>query len=459
MPWADPIRRALLDSLTVDVGKTLVGDPCRQWTVGQILGAAAALRPRIGCGEGPIGVACTDSGWVLASLVGAWSVGRRPVLLDPTLRRELASLDRAYPGIPVFADHGKPQPGRILTAELAPERTPATPPPWLVIPGDDEPFAGFLTSGSEGENKVVDKQGGQFYRQGAVFGEVLGLPARCRVLSLVPPYHMLGFQYGLFLPLVLGGETIVATGLTGAAMVQLIGRHQPDLVIGTATHYRYLVRDPASARAEALPSTVFLSSGAPLDPVVAEAFAARYGTQVHETYGSTELAGVAWRRWPDPYRTWPGVAFRIDPDTSRLEVHSPWGGGAPDAWIATDDAAEPAGDGCFRLLGRLSHMVKVGAKRFSSVEVEQTLRTMPGVAEVVVVPYDRYGQQAIAAIISLEPEVTPDADRVRGFLASRLAAFKLPRTIRFLAELPRGSLGKVDYAALRALATSGEPDA
>jgi acyl-coenzyme A synthetase/AMP-(fatty) acid ligase len=279
---------------------------------------------------------------------------------------------------------------------------------------------------------------------------------RSRVLSFVPPCHLLGFFYGLVLPLVLGGETIVATDLTGAAMVELLAKYRPDLVVGTATHYRFLVK--STAKAVIGPSTtVFLSSGAPLDPTVAEAFASRFGTPVRDFYGSTELGGVAFRAWPEPYRAMPGVRWRIDAETACLEVISPWAGGPEGAWLSTDDAAELVGEDGFRLLGRLDHVVKVGGKRFSSVEVEQALRAMPGVAEAAVFPYLRFGEPAIAAVISSEPDAVLDGATARAFLAERLASYKLPRTILVLATLPRGSHDKIDYQALRALFADGEP--
>ena len=153
----------------------------------------------------------------------------------------------------------------------------------------------------------------------------------------------------------------------------------------------------------------------------------------------------------------PSVRWRIDAETARLEVMSPWGGGKEGAWLSTDDAAEPHGEDGFRLLGRLDHVVKVGGKRFSSVEVEQALRAMPCVAEAAVIPYQRFGEPAIAAVIAPEPGVVLDEAAARAFLAQRLATYKLPRTILVLPALPRGSHDKIDYQALRAMFADGEP--
>jgi acyl-coenzyme A synthetase/AMP-(fatty) acid ligase len=322
-------------------------------------------------------------------------------------------------------------------------------PAWLRLPTDDEPFVALLTSASTGDNKVIDKQGFQFYRQIEALAAELTLPARARVLSFVPPFHILGCFYGLIWPLAQGNEAVAATGLAGGAMLEVLLKYQPDFVVGTATHYRFLVR-AAPSEISLRQSTVYVSSGAPLDPAVADAFAAKYGTAVRDFYGSTELGGVASRTWPAPYRPTPGVKWRVDPETGALYVMSPWGGGAQTTWVATGDAAEEEEEG-FRLLGRLDHVVKVGGKRFSTVEVEQALRGMPGVAEAAAFPYARFGEPALAAAVVLERSAAADEHAVRAFLSGRLASYKLPRTVLFLTALPRGSHDKVDYHTLRGM--------
>jgi acyl-coenzyme A synthetase/AMP-(fatty) acid ligase len=447
-------RAGLLASLTGDPGRTLARAHEREWTTAEVWGAAETLWPMFLDGQGPVGVAFTQPGWIVAALLAAWGARRRPVLFDPALKREAETLRRLHPGLPVFADRAPALAGRRFVGDvLAGSRPAAVAPAWLRLPADDEPFAGLLTSASTGENKVVEKEGFQLYRQVEGLASVLPLPARARVLSFVPAFHLLGFFYGLVLPLAHGGESILALDSAGSAMLELLAKYQPDLVVGTATHYRFLVR-AAPSEQPLRPGTVFLSSGAPLDPAVAGAFTAHYGTAVRDFYGSTELGGVALRIWPASYRAMPGVQWRVDPDTGALQVMSPWGGGAQDRWVATDDAAEEEVDG-FRLLGRLDHVVKVGGKRFSTVEVEEALRTLPSVADVAVFPYVRFAEPAVAAAIVVAPSAPADEVAVRRFLAERLASYKVPRTILFVPALPRGSHDKVDYQALRAMVGAG----
>ena len=446
----DGARAGLLASFTGDPGRTLVRAPERYWTAAEILGAAEALRPRFLEGQGPIGIAFAQPGWIVAALLAAWSVGRRPVLLDPSLKREADVLRRLSPGIPMYAD-SETAGDEWQSVEEVLARSGSLPavPPWLRLPTDDEPFVALLTSASTGDNKVIDKQGFQFYRQIEAMAAELTLPARARVLSFVPPFHILGCFYGLIWPLAQGHEAVAATGLAGSAMLEALLKYQPDFVVGTAAHYRFLVR-AAPSEVSLRQSTVYVSSGAPLDPAVADAFAAKYGTAVRDFYGSTELGGVASRTWPAPYLPTPGVRWRVDTETGALYVMSPWGGGAQTTWVATGDAAEEEEEG-FRLLGRLDHVVKVGGKRFSTVEVEQALRGMPGVAEAAAFPYARFGEPALAAAVVLERSAAADEHAVRTFLSGRLASYKLPRTVLFLTALPRGSHDKVDYHTLRGM--------
>jgi acyl-coenzyme A synthetase/AMP-(fatty) acid ligase len=459
-PNAASGRARLLASLTRDLGRTLFRARDREWIAGEVLGAADQLRAVVAESQGPIGIAFAQPGWVLAALLAGWAERRLVLLIDPGLRREAEVVRRMYPGIRIYADRGPATDDRIDLGDALASCVPArVPPPWLTVPGDDEPFASLLTSASSGENKVVEKRGFQMYRQAEALASVLTLPEHGRILSFVPPYHLLGFFYGLVLPLVQGAETVLATEVTGVAMAELLEKYRPDLVVGTATHYRFLVRAAEHAPLRP-PSTVYLSSGAPLDPAVAEAFAARFGTPVRDFYGSTEFGGIAFRAWPAPYRAMPSVRWRIDPETAALEVWSPWAGSAQDAWLATDDAAEPVSqvgleDG-FRLLGRLDHVVKVGGKRFSSVEVERALSALPGVAEAAAFPYARFGEPALAAAVAPEPGASLEEPTLRAFLAERLASYKLPRSILILPRLPRGSHDKIDYPALRALFAEAE---
>jgi acyl-CoA synthetase (AMP-forming)/AMP-acid ligase II len=123
------------------------------------------------------------------------------------------------------------------------------------------------------------------------------------------------------------------------------------------------------------------------------------------------------------------------------------------------DLATVEADGSIRLLGRGSAVINTGGEKVFAEEVEEVLKTYPGVADagVVGVPDERFGT-AVAAVVATR--ATIDADDLVAHVRARLASFKAPRHIVFADDLGRAPNAKLDYAALRALvetALAGSP--
>jgi len=432
--------------------KVFLREGPRARTIGELRRSAAAVAGRL-AGElpsdggpfPPVAVYVRSPFDLAAGILGAWKARALPILVDPSSRREIEALAGELPGVRFLADDDLLPPGRGIPLPPPAGDEPIRP------PGPEEPIVAFFTSGSEGRPKLIRKVGRQVYAHARAVARMLGLPPAPRALSYAPLYHILGFSYGFMVPLLAGGETSLVTGESPAAMLEALVGLQPDLVVATAVHYRFLdaVLPPGGAE---IPDAVYISSGAPLHPRDREEFEAKTGRKITELYGSTETAGIARRIGDEPWMPYPGVRFRIDGD--RLLVRSPWADpDDPDRWVPTHDAVEPDGEG-FRLRGRASGIAKVGGKRFSTLEVEACLRTCPGVDDAAAVLYERDGEPALAAFVVLAAG-GPSLAEVRSFLAARLAPFKVPRTLEALPALPRGKLEKLDYAELRRLAGNG----
>jgi acyl-coenzyme A synthetase/AMP-(fatty) acid ligase len=311
-------------------------------------------------------------------------------------------------------------------------------------PEDDQQAACFFTSGSTGEPKLVTKRGYQFLRQAFTELPWLGVAEGAQVLSLVPPYHILGFMYGLVVPLVHRGSTAFTRGSTPEAWTRFIRDRQPDVVVAVPSHYRFL----AQSLDGPLPPALFLSSGAPLPPEVDQAFYGVAGQRINQIYGSTETGGVARRVGAEPWQPFPGLAWAVGPEDGCLRVLSPWQVDVG-TWFVSDDLATAEGEG-FRLLGRADSIVKVGGKRFSTNEVVTAAQAIPGVETAVVVDFQRpSGENALALFATLAQGTLLTSSDLRASLRKCLPAFKVPRTIRVVAELPLLSTGKVDIQALR----------
>jgi fatty-acyl-CoA synthase len=117
------------------------------------------------------------------------------------------------------------------------------------------------------------------------------------------------------------------------------------------------------------------------------------------------------------------------------------------------DYAEVGEDGKIQLLGRGSVVINTGGEKVYPEEVEEMVKTFPGVADAAVVgiPNERFGEEVVAAV-ELKREVDRDsvtADEIQAYVSQRLAAFKAPRRVRFVDSIGRSPSGKMDYGRHR----------
>ncbi len=425
-----------------DQGAPFIGEERATFTSGDILRRAAAVAAALPTGSlDAVVVRSSSAAFVAAAMLAAWRRGVAPVLLDPALKDEPTAVRQRFPAVVTVSDRSD-EVGAVVVSEAA-----ATP---LAVdwPADEQTAVQFFTSGSTGEPKLVKKLARQLYRQLEREIAWLGVDHGVTVLSMVPPFHILGFVYGLVLPLLGRGSTCFLHGAAPARWVDHLERERPRVVVGVPSHYRFLV----ASLERPLPEALYLSSGSPLSPAVHEAFVAGTGQMLTQIYGSTETGGIAKRRGFGPWLPFPGLEWASRVEDGRLEVRAPWQD-EPELWTVTDDVVAPEGNG-FVLLGRTDSVVKVGGKRFSTNEVIQQAQALPGVDGAVAVVYERYTENAVALYLTPAAGASLDEAAVRAALAARLASFKVPRTIRVLDHLPLLANGKVDLARLTAMATA-----
>lgn len=121
----------------------------------------------------------------------------------------------------------------------------------------------------------------------------------------------------------------------------------------------------------------------------------------------------------------------------------------PGNWIRTGDAGFLDEEGYLFVRGRMKEMIITGAENVYPAEVEQVIATHPDVAEVAVIGLpDAHWGEAVTAVIALRPGAAQDAAAIKQWTRSRLAGYKTPKAVRFLASLPLNTLGKVDKRAL-----------
>lgn len=141
--------------------------------------------------------------------------------------------------------------------------------------------------------------------------------------------------------------------------------------------------------------------------------------------------GEIWARGPGVMR-----GYWRDPAATALVVC--------DGWLRTGDLGHIDAEGYLYLLGRRSDMIKTGAHRVHPRDVEEVLQELPQIAEAAVIGIDDdVLGQAIAAYIVPAPQATIDVLQIKAHCRHRLANYKIPRSVQFVAELPRTASGKI----------------
>jgi acyl-CoA synthetase (AMP-forming)/AMP-acid ligase II len=122
-----------------------------------------------------------------------------------------------------------------------------------------------------------------------------------------------------------------------------------------------------------------------------------------------------------------------------------------DGWFRTGDQGYLDPEGYLRLTGRLKEIIIRGGEKISPLEVDNVLMDHPDIAQVLTfaMPHAKLGEEVAAAVVLREGAVENE-HAIRDFAGERLAAFKVPRKIVFLQEIPKGATGKLMRIGLAA---------
>jgi long-chain acyl-CoA synthetase len=391
-----------------------------------------------------------------AALLGVLKLGATAAPLDPRLTDEerRAVLDDLRPR---FVAHEVGGDEAVWTTEVETEA------PALVL----------YTSGSTGRPK-----GAVLSHEALAFAirswaePVLALTPDDVVLGVLPFSHSYGLCGALLAPLLTGAGVAVVERFGPEEVVDAIVAHRVTVLPAVATMFRRLLGSPALDRAKLASVRLALSGAAPCPWDLACEWRERTGVRIFRGYGSTELfrplsylaADVEDR--PDAIgRPAPGVEVRVVGDDGRLLPPGEVGEllirtpaamdgylGAPDetrevlvdGWFHTGDLARVAPEGWVTIEGRKRERILRGGYSVFPQEVEAVLLAHPAVAEaaVVGVPHDELGEE-VAAFVALREDGQTSPDELIAHCKRQLAAFKYPRTVTLVPELPKAATGKV----------------
>jgi 4-hydroxybenzoate-CoA ligase len=310
---------------------------------------------------------------------------------------------------------------------------------------------------------------------------VLGIKEDDVCLSAAKLYFAYGLGNALTFPMAVGASTVLnAERPTSARMYELLNKYNPTLFFGAPTLFASMLNDDAAKDARAGKRLRLCSSaGEPLPESVGNAWKTRFGVDILDGVGSTELLHIFLSNAPGDIkygsagRPVPGYKVRLvneagsdvpDGEVGELLVDAPSAGEGywnqrsksrqtfEGRWTRTGDKYTRDADGRYTFCGRADDMFKVSGIWLSPFEVESALIIHPAVLQAAVVPEaDADGLLKPKAFVVLRPDGNTDGlyEALKEHVKQKIGPWKYPRWIEVVDSLPMTANGKIQRYKLR----------
>ncbi|MDR0226552.1 MAG: benzoate-CoA ligase family protein [Burkholderiaceae bacterium] len=343
----------------------------------------------------------------------------------------------------------------------------------------DDPGFWLYSSGSTGKPKgAVHTHANPYWTAELYGGPVLGLGEDDICFSAAKLYFAYGLGNGLSFPLSVGATVVLmAERPTPEAVFARWVQHRPTVFFGAPTGFAGMLASPRLPAREQVSLRMCSSAGEALPAEIAQRFKAHFGADIVDGIGSTEMLHIFLSNRPGDIRYGttgrPVDGYRVelrgedgrpvaDGEVGDLFIQGPsaalmyWGnrdktrdtfqGG----WIKSGDKYVRDAEGYYTYAGRSDDMLKVSGIYVSPFEVEATLMQHPSVLEAAVIgKTDADGLVKTKSFVVLKDGCSATEAELKAFVKERLAAYKYPRFIEFVQELPKTATGKIQRFRLR----------
>ncbi|MEZ5743465.1 MAG: AMP-binding protein [Sphingomonadaceae bacterium] len=339
----------------------------------------------------------------------------------------------------------------------------------------DDIAAILYTSGTTGKPKGAMLTNANLRSNGEMLIDFWEFTSDDRLIHALPIFHVHGLFVAVHCVLFSGASMVFLPKFESGAVIDLLP--QSTVLMGVPTFYIRLLADDRFTQEASGNMRLFISGSAPLSADIHRAFEGRCGHRVLERYGMTETGMLTSNPYHGERRAGyvgpplPGVDLRIaDAETGAVLEQGEVGivevKGAnvfagywqmpektatefrDDGYFITGDMGFIDADGYIQLVGREKDLIISGGLNVYPAEVEALLDDRADVAEAAVigVPHPDFGEAVVAVV---QPAGAFDADAVREELRRDLAAFKVPKQVIAVDELPRNTMGKIQKKLLR----------
>ena len=393
------------------------------------------------------------------------------IVCDPAKRAGLARIAKARGGAAIETLDAEGKGSLSDTAGKAPKD-------FADVPREDDDLAAILyTSGTTGRSKGAILTHRNLTSNAQTLADYWRFSADDVLLHALPLYHTHGLFVACNTLMLAGGSMIFLPKFDAGEVMRLLPK--ATAMMGVPTFYTRLLKVRGLTPAACNHMRLFISGSAPLLAETHNEFAARTGHAILERYGLTETG----MNTSNPYDgdriagsvgfPLPGVELRIaDPETGKILAQGEVGGievrgpnvfsgywrmpektkseFRPDGFFITGDIGKIDARGYVHIVGRVKDLIITGGFNVYPKEIESEIDALPGVVESAVIgcPHPDFGE-GVTAIVVKSPDSKLNERSLLAELEARVAKFKLPKRVLFVADLPRNAMGKVQKNILR----------
>ena len=372
------------------------------------------------------------------------------------------------------------EPGEFekLLAEQEPDRGMAD------RTGDDTAVI-LYTSGTTGKPKGAELTHSNLHRNSAGVSDKLGeMSGDDVLLGALPLFHSFGQTCTMNGAVSVGATVTMLPRFEPDKALEIIGRDGVTIFQGVPTMYNAMLHSQSCDSADCSSLRLCMSGGAAMPAELMRAFEEKFGCIILEGYGLSETSPVASFNHPDRERKPGSIGTPIE--GVEMQVWDDDGNEVPqgevgeivirghnimkgywnrdeanreaitdDGWFRTGDMAKVDEDGYFFIVDRKKDLIIRGGYNVYPREVEEVLYEHPKIREAAVlgVPHDQWGEEIGAAVVLHEGEELPP-EEVSEYVKERIAAYKYPRLVWFMDDLPKGPTGKILKRQIEAPAPS-----
>ncbi len=416
---------------------------------------------------------------------GVLRAGGVVVPMNPLLKGREVAFYLSDPGAKIlFAWHGFEEPATTGAKEAGADLTlvkpgefeqlvaAAEPRREVVDRSEDDTAVILYTSGTTGTPKGAELTHSNLTNNVKVSMSLFDVGEGDVMLGALPLFHSFGQTCALNCTMAAGGTLTLIPRFDPEKALEIIQRDKVSIFEGVPTMFSAMLHAPNKDDIDVSCLRVCASGGSAMPVEVLTQFEEQFGTKVLEGYGLSETSPVASFNHPDRERKpgsigtpIQGVEMKVVDDEGNeveqgevgeivIRGHNVMKGywnradatkeSIRDGWFHTGDMAKIDEEGYFFIVDRKKDMIIRGGYNVYPREIEEVLYEHPAVREaaVVGVPHQELGEE-VGAAVALKEGASVDKSELQGFVKDQVAAYKYPRHIWFVDELPKGPTGKI----------------